>query len=267
MHEHREYRPVCLPRPTQFGGMENYKRADLHLHTNWTDGTLSPEKMVDFAISTGIDAIAVTDHNVITSSSIAVDYVAQKKLPIEIIPGVEVSSKDGHVLALNVVSEIEPGLSLEDTLKKIHKQNGLAIIAHPGLKIASSVSLDLLREVINSDDENLYMDGIEVFNANEARLHRISRKGVVFKSGSLKLSDFIRTNVNNPKLGALVGNTDAHTEGVGYGISVYNCESILEAITRRRTIPMVAITTLQEDIVESMRSLRSVIRSHLVGKV
>ena len=65
MSEIRTYRPICIPSYTQpdFRAREKYKKADLHLHTRWSDGIISPERMVDIAMLTCMDAIAITDHD------------------------------------------------------------------------------------------------------------------------------------------------------------------------------------------------------------
>lgn len=72
-------------------------KIDLHVHTTYSDGAYSPEKVVETAISCGLDAISITDHDNVLSYDIAVDAV--KKLmppdslkPLEIIPGVEINT-------------------------------------------------------------------------------------------------------------------------------------------------------------------------------
>ncbi|MEX2007601.1 MAG: PHP domain-containing protein [Candidatus Levyibacteriota bacterium] len=269
MLERREYRPIYFSGFDEggYGQVNAYKKADLHLHTNWTDGSLPPERVVDLAMLTGLSAIAITDHNTHKSSDIAIDYAVQKNLSLEVIRGIEVSSRDGHVLALNVEGEIEPHLPLEDTIQDIHRRKGLIIVAHPNLKRASSVPLKLLQEIIDCNDQELHIDGIEVFNASGARMNRLDRVGLFFREEGQSLKDFVTANLLNPKLGALIGNSDAHTKRIGYGVSAYGHESVLEAIISRATTPMVAITSFSEDILESVGMACSIIRSHLVGRV
>lgn len=269
MSESREYRPINIPSYNQFKcrAVEGYRKADLHLHTRWTDGTVSPKKMVELAVSTGIDAIAITDHNTSVPSDIAIDYATQNNLPIEVIRGMEVSSKDGHVLALNLEGTIKPNMPLEETIKEIHRQRGFAIIAHPNLKRTSSVHLELIRKIIDSDDPELYMDGIEIFNASEARMHRVDKLGIFFREDNSNVRRFVEANIHNPKLGALLGNTDGHTRRIGYGITVYKCGSVLDAIRNRDTVPMASNTPFLRDFSESAQMVYSVIRSHLTGKI
>ena len=70
------------------------KKADFHVHTNYSDGIFSPEKIVDTAIEAGLEAIALTDHDNILSYDIAQKYLnsIEKQDQLEIIPGVEVNT-------------------------------------------------------------------------------------------------------------------------------------------------------------------------------
>ena len=65
-------------------------KVDLHIHTSYSDGAFSPEKIVDTAIDAGLDAIAITDHDNILSFGIAQEYAKDK--PLEILPGVEINT-------------------------------------------------------------------------------------------------------------------------------------------------------------------------------
>ena len=76
------------------------KYADLHIHTNYSDSTLTPEEVVEQANKNDIDCIAITDHD--TFEGVAPTIEAAKKYNIEVISGVELSSeinnKDVHIL-------------------------------------------------------------------------------------------------------------------------------------------------------------------------
>ena len=67
-------------------------KIDLHIHTNYSDGMLSPEQIVDTAIGCGLDVIALTDHDNVLSHNIATDYIKNNDLKLEIIPGVEINT-------------------------------------------------------------------------------------------------------------------------------------------------------------------------------
>ncbi len=72
--------------------IENDFFADLHVHTNYSDGFFSPEIIVQKAIEIGLGAIAVTDHDGVEGIQSAVD--AARDVPLEVIPGVEISAFD-----------------------------------------------------------------------------------------------------------------------------------------------------------------------------
>lgn len=67
-------------------------KVDLHIHTTYSDGTYSPEMVVDTAIECGLDVIALTDHDNVLSHKVAGDYVQKNNINIEIIPGVEINT-------------------------------------------------------------------------------------------------------------------------------------------------------------------------------
>lgn len=71
-------------------------KTDLHIHTNYSDGVFSPEKVVDAAIEANLDVIALTDHDNILSYDVAQNYL--KKLEKEgektltVVRGIEVNT-------------------------------------------------------------------------------------------------------------------------------------------------------------------------------
>lgn len=71
-------------------------KSDLHIHTNYSDGVFSPQRVVDAAIEANLDVIALTDHDNILSYKIAQDYVEllkkEDKKTIKIIQGIEVNT-------------------------------------------------------------------------------------------------------------------------------------------------------------------------------
>ena len=69
-------------------------KSDLHIHTLYSDGVFSPEKIVDTAIDVGLQAIALTDHDNILSYKVAKDYLKKenKEDKLEIIQGIEVNT-------------------------------------------------------------------------------------------------------------------------------------------------------------------------------
>jgi predicted metal-dependent phosphoesterase TrpH len=105
-------------------------RADLHMHTTASDGWPSPRQLVDQARQTGLNVIAVTDHDTIEGALRAADYSAGSSR-LDVIVGEEVSSREGHIVGLFLERRIRPGMSAAATVHAIHEQGGLAVAVHP----------------------------------------------------------------------------------------------------------------------------------------
>jgi predicted metal-dependent phosphoesterase TrpH len=132
-------------------------KCDFHIHTNYSfDSNSSPKEIVDKAIKEGIDCLAITDHSEIRGAFEAMEYA--KGRPILIIPGIEIKSKEGDILGLNVKEKIPDELLAKETIKKIKEQGGFAVIPHPfGLFWKFKGKLEeMIKEI----------DAIEVFNAS-----------------------------------------------------------------------------------------------------
>lgn len=105
---------------------------DLHVHSNASDGTLSPEEVVHLASDAGLSAIALTDHD--TTAGIAEAKEAGKKFGIEVIPGIEVSSaysgKDIHILGLFVNPEDSALKEMLKTMREMRDQRNQAMLSN-----------------------------------------------------------------------------------------------------------------------------------------
>ena len=101
------------------------------MHTTASDGWPTPQELVDHAARRArLDVIAVTDHDTIEGALRAREYAA-KRARFHVIVGEEVSSRDGHIVALFLERRVRPGMSAAATVHAIHDQGGLAIAAHP----------------------------------------------------------------------------------------------------------------------------------------
>jgi len=105
-------------------------KVDLHIHTNFSyDGINSPQEIVTAAISRGIDCICITDHHETRGATEALRFAFSK--PILIIPGIEIRSREGDILGVNIEEKIPDGLSAIETVTRINKLGGMAVVAHP----------------------------------------------------------------------------------------------------------------------------------------
>src|SRR6266571_523379 len=135
---------------------EQMRRADIHLHTTYSDGIASPAQRVRKALRRDLDGIAITDHNTIRGGVEAKNYAIQKGLPEDfVLVGTEVAAllddQPIDILGIGLEDDIVPNQSPFATFEAIHKQGGVAILAHPGLLSASAVSLDQLRMLLHRD--------------------------------------------------------------------------------------------------------------------
>lgn len=137
--------------------------ADLHLHTEWSDGDLL-DRVLDKAVAERLDVIAVTDHDEIEGALEARRRAHDRRLPLAVIPAVEVSTADGHVGALFVQRPIPKGLPADETIRIIHEAGGLAVAHHPFvpriLERVLRMKLGVRRLVRDLD-----FDGVEATNA------------------------------------------------------------------------------------------------------
>lgn len=193
-------------------------KADLHIHTNFSfDGQSSPKEVVYWAINNGIDCICITDHGEIQGAVEVMKESFDKNLLV--IPGIEIFSRAGDVLGINVKKIIPNNLSLEQTVEEVHKQGGLAIIPHPfgwpGVAGFWGRKSKMREYPIN---------GIEIFNAS-----------VIFNFSNRRAFDFSFNNNLSYTAGS-----DAHlAEFVGRGYleisdPILSEKDIIEAILMKK---------------------------------
>jgi predicted metal-dependent phosphoesterase TrpH len=139
-------------------------RADLHMHTTASDGWPTPQELVDHAARrASLSVIAVTDHDTIEGALRAREHAA-KRARLHVIVGEEVSSRDGHIVALFLERRIRPGMTAAATVHAIHDQGGLAIAVHPFWRTERVARSGRVHGVGWLAAE-LDFDGIEVENA------------------------------------------------------------------------------------------------------
>ncbi len=181
--------------------------ADLHLHTIYSyDGTATVPAVLKHANQIGLDLIAITDHDEIRGALLAEELAA--KFEIEVIPGVEITTGEGDLLALNIRKIIPAGLPLIETILRVGELGGFCLAPHPmaggmGMKSLSAFSI---RQALRREETARILLGIETYNATA-----LDREG---NHAAKILAE--RSGV------AQTGSSDAHVlEAIGLGATIF----------------------------------------------
>lgn len=160
-------KPPYAAELTSTGGMlpvreqVRFIRADLHIHSAFSHDSATPIRdILRVAHDRGLDVISITDHDILSYDRVLAvqrDMEAHGELrrPLVVIPGVEISSADGHIMAYFVRQSIPPGMDARATINAIHRQGGIAVLAHPNRPEAG---------VDGGMGRNLPFDGVEAIN-------------------------------------------------------------------------------------------------------
>jgi predicted metal-dependent phosphoesterase TrpH len=151
-------------------------RFDLHVHSFFSkDAASSPEALIAAAKAKGLSGIAITDHD----SCGAHEYL-ENHPPSDgflVIPGVEVSTADGHLLCLGATMPFLRGAPAADVVAAAHQAGAVAVPAHPFDRWRAGIRAEVL--------DRLDICSLEVFNAavtsrryNEDALAYAARRGL-----------------------------------------------------------------------------------------
>ncbi len=208
--------------------------ADLHVHTSCSgDGESRVEEVLAAARTAGLDAIALTDHDTIDGCRKAASLQCSDIL---VIPGVEVSTRQGHLLALGVSNPVPKGLDVLETIAMVHEMGGVAILPHPFHRYRHGVALKM-KEALEA------ADAIEVFNSR-----------YILGGANRKAFRYAR-RLGKP----MVAGSDAHNcRYIGYGRTLIDAEcsvsGILEAIRKGKTKPSGRRTPVRTYTKQSLRN-------------
>ena len=199
-------------------------RADLHIHTLASDGVSSVAEILDYAERrAALDVIAVTDHERVDAAHAARAMAEARSLHVQVVVGEEVTTRNGHLVALFIERRIRPWGSLKSTIARVHEQGGLAIIAHPLVPYPLCASGRTILRLLDEADPIFHPDGIEAFNPTTASM-RWAKRAPEFIAG---------TGV------AALGGSDAHrADHVGHALTTFpgaTAEDVRQAILERTT--------------------------------
>lgn len=163
--------PDGAPPPTD----RPMSRADLHIHTLASDGIDGVEAILDAAVAANLKVIAITDHERIDAAVVARRLAREHDLPLDVIVGEEVTTRNGHLVALFLTRRIKPWGRMSDAVAQVHDQGGLAIVAHPLVPYPLCASEGTVRRLLDQADPARHPDAIEAFNPTTARMRWSAR--------------------------------------------------------------------------------------------
>lgn len=149
--------------------------ADLHIHSVYSfDAATTVRAILKQAKDVGLNIIAVTDHDEIRGSLEA--HQLAPEYGIESIPAAEISTREGHLVALWIEDLPPRGLSLIDTLLLIGKQGGVAIAPHPFSNLPGSLSMESVVGALTNPRAKAVLKGIETHNMSTQAFDTIAQK-------------------------------------------------------------------------------------------
>jgi predicted metal-dependent phosphoesterase TrpH len=198
--------------------------ADLHLHTIYSyDGTASLSAVLNRAKQLGLDVIAITDHDEIRGALKALELAPNYGM--EVIPGIEITTADGDLLAFFITEKVDAGLSLIETVLRVRELGGVCVAPHPmagGMGMKSLSGRTILKALRNPQVADTLI-GIEVYNATA--LDRISNHYASILASRLNI--------------AKTGSSDAHIiDTIGFGVTEFEghtAADLLSALKNKTT--------------------------------
>jgi len=163
-----------------------------------------------------LDVIAITDHDEIEGALKAMEIAPN--YGVEVIPGIEITTAEGDLLAFFITEKVDAGLSLTETVLRVRELGGVCVAPHPmasGMGMKSLGARAIMKALRNPRVADTLI-GIEVYNATA--LDRISNYYASILAGRLDI--------------AHVGNSDAHTVGaLGLGATEFEGSSAADLLT------------------------------------
>ncbi len=154
--------------------MTDAVRLDLHVHARWSpDSRLTLDAIVARLPHVGLRGFALTDHNTVEGHA-ALAALQQRYPTYLFLPGIEVSTRDGHLLAYGVRETPPPHRPAGETAEWVRERGGVPVLAHPfrrvhgaGRRLAETVPVPAIetRNGHNSEIANLRAEGVAAHRA------------------------------------------------------------------------------------------------------
>jgi predicted metal-dependent phosphoesterase TrpH len=113
--------------------------------------------------------IAVTDHDHLEGAKRVEEQIAVQGAAVRLVTGVEVSTRNGHLLGLFVTKAPRPMRSAQESIDAIKEQGGMVVVPHPMGRLVPSLSRRKIDELLTDGHE---IDGIEIYNPSPANASR-----------------------------------------------------------------------------------------------
>ena len=198
-------------------------RADLHIHTTYSDGIGTVPAVLEAARRNGLDIIAITDHDELRGALGARDLAP--RFGIGVVPGVEITTAEGHLLAYWIERAVPAGRPLIETLLRVGEQGGVCVAPHPTAQWVPSLGVAPIWRALQHPDAARLLAGIEVYNLGLPRLVNNRAAQALGRATGL----------------AQLANTDSHMPWtIGLCASEFpgaSPQALRQAIEQRRTQP------------------------------
>jgi predicted metal-dependent phosphoesterase TrpH len=138
-------------------------KADLHIHTSYSDGMADVPELLDYVESEAdLDVIGIVDHDDVRGALAAREAWAKGNYRFELVTGIEVTAIEGHLLALYVDEPVASLRPLAQIMEDVHRQGGLCVVPHPMSWLTRSLGAQTIERFAGS------LDGIEVASCSPA---------------------------------------------------------------------------------------------------
>ena len=144
-------------------------KADVHIHTTHSDGMATVEQVLEFVEhATDLDLIAITDHDMFDGADEARNLAARRNYRFQVMTGCEITTLEGHLLALGIDKPVRSLQPLDKTIAQVHEQGGVVIAPHPMSWMIRSIGRHGLLRIHHSPNDVIHFDGCETLNPSLA---------------------------------------------------------------------------------------------------
>jgi predicted metal-dependent phosphoesterase TrpH len=151
--------------------------ADLHIHSRHGDGMASVADILTHVQNQRtLDVIAITEHDTLRAAEDARNVHARGDYNFDIISGIEITTLDGHLIALYIDDPVPSFQRIEPTLAAIHARGGIAIAPHPLSRLTRSIRAAVFdRVAAHNRNDGVFFDAIEEHNMTPAGRYSSAR--------------------------------------------------------------------------------------------